>query len=60
MVDGQQRLTTIIILLNEIRRSMENLDSGDLPEIASSIVDTYLFKSGPGGKPVLSVDLDHL
>ena len=60
VVDGQQRLTTIIILLNEIRRSMESLNCGDLPEIASSIVDTYLFESGPGGMPVLKLNLDRL
>ena len=39
---------------------MESLNCGDLPEIASSIVDTYLFESGPGGKPVLKLNLDRL
>lgn len=60
VVDGQQRLTTIVILLNEIRRSMEGLKSGDLPEIARSITDTYLFEPGPGGKPVLKLNLDRM
>lgn len=60
VVDGQQRMTTIIILLNEIRRAMEILDSGDLPEIARSIIDTYLFEPGPGGMPVLKMNLDRI
>jgi len=58
IVDGQQRMTTLVILLNEIRRAMEELNNGDLPEIAKSIADTYLYESGPGGIPVLKLNLD--
>jgi hypothetical protein len=60
VVDGQQRMTTIVILLNEIRRAMEIVNSGDLPEIARSIINTYLFEPGPGGMPVLKMNLDRI
>lgn len=60
VVDGQQRMTTIVILLNEIRHAMEALNCGDLPGIAHSIVETYLYEPGPGGMPVLKMNLDRL
>jgi hypothetical protein len=60
IVDGQQRMTTIVILLNEIRRAMDELGCGDLPQIVHSIQETYLCESGPGGIPVLKLNLDRL
>jgi len=58
IVDGQQRMTTLVILLDEIRRAMEEINDGDLPDIAESIADTYLYESGSGGVPVLKLILD--
>ena len=59
IVDGQQRLTTIVILLNEIQREMMHVDgSDDLHEIAASIVDTYLYEPAAGNILVPKLILD--
>jgi uncharacterized protein with ParB-like and HNH nuclease domain len=59
IVDGQQRLTTIVILLNEIQREMTRLDgNGDLQEIAKSIVDTYLYEPAAGNLLASKLILD--
>jgi hypothetical protein len=59
IVDGQQRLTTIVILLNEIQREMMHVDgSDDLHEIATSIVDTYLYEPAAGNILVPKLILD--
>jgi len=59
IVDGQQRLTTIVILLNEIQREMVRLDGvDDLHEIAVSIVDTYLYEPAAGNLIVPKLILD--
>ncbi len=58
VVDGQQRLTTVVILLNELRREMASLGIEDLTEIADSIADTYLYEPGPGKQIVPKLVLD--
>jgi len=58
IVDGQQRMTTIVILLDEIHREMHMLEITDLDDIAHSIVETYLYEPGPGGMAALKLNLD--
>ena len=58
IVDGQQRLTTLVILLDEIRRSMKEVGSDDLIEIADDIVPIYLYEPGPGNMLVPKLILD--
>lgn len=58
IVDGQQRLTTILILLNEIRREMLSIGTPDLLEIAEGIQQTYLYEPGPGSLMVYKLILD--
>lgn len=47
IVDGQQRLTTVLILLNEISREMLAIGTDDLLAIAKGIQQTYLYEPGP-------------
>lgn len=58
VVDGQQRLTTIVILMNEIRRVMTESGDSDLQEIANVIQNTYLFEPGAGNLQVPKLVLD--
>ena len=58
VVDGQQRLTTVLILLNEIRREMLAIGTPDLVEIAEGIQQSYLYEPGSGGLMVYKLILD--
>lgn len=58
IVDGQQRLTTILILLNEMQHEMRKLGNVELVEIAESIRETYLFEPGTGDLLVYKLILD--
>ena len=58
VVDGQQRLTTIVILMSEIKRAMLAVGTPDLLEIAENIQRSYLFEPGSGSLLVPSLILD--
>jgi uncharacterized protein with ParB-like and HNH nuclease domain len=58
VVDGQQRLTTIVILLNEVKNAMEQYGGDGFGSIPGKISETYLYGPGPGLKPVLRLILD--
>jgi hypothetical protein len=58
VVDGQQRLTTIVILLNEIRLEMLKLNTDDMIEIAKDIREIYLYEPGSGNLLVPKLVLD--
>lgn len=58
VVDGQQRLTTIVILLNEIKNAMELYGKDGFGTIPAKITETFLYGPGPGQKPVLKLILD--
>jgi hypothetical protein len=58
IVDGQQRLTTILILLNAIRNEMLAIGTDDLKEICDGIQQTYLHEPGPGNMLVYKLLLD--
>lgn len=58
VVDGQQRLTTIVILLNEIRLAMLALQTEEMIEIANDIRNRYIYERGSGNvlAPKLMLD----
>lgn len=58
IVDGQQRMTTIVLLLNEVRREMLRIGGEDLERIAEIICETYLYESGKAGLRVPKLVLD--
>jgi hypothetical protein len=58
IVDGQQRMTTVLILLNEIRNEMSTIGTEDLQEICDGIQQTYLHEPGPGNLLVYKLILD--
>lgn len=58
IVDGQQRMTTIVLLLNEVRRTMLEIGGEDLEKIAEAICETYLYESGRAGLRVPKLILD--
>jgi hypothetical protein len=55
VVDGQQRLTTIVLLLDAVRRELESLGKKDL---AAGLVDRYLYVAGPNGEPIPKLTLN--
>lgn len=58
VVDGQQRLTTMVILMNEIRRAMLEVDTEDMKEIAQNIQDNFLWEPGAGNLQVPKLVMD--
>ena len=56
IVDGQQRLTTIVLLLDAIRRELRSFD--DLKSIANGIETAYLRTWRHGGAPVFKLTLN--
>ncbi|MFC1716447.1 DUF262 domain-containing protein [Candidatus Poribacteria bacterium] len=57
VVDGQQRITTLIILLNEIMKGLDGVDSDESREIAANILKRYLKYKGPQGS-IYKLELD--
>ncbi len=58
VVDGQQRLTTMVILMNEIRRAMIDINTEDMKEIAESILKNFLWEPGAGNLQVPKLVMD--
>jgi hypothetical protein len=58
VVDGQQRLTTMVILMNEIRRAMLELNTDDMREIAENIQENFLWEPGAGNLQVPKLVMD--
>lgn len=58
VVDGQQRLTTMVILMNEIRRAMLELNTDDMREIAENIQENFLWEPGAGNLKVPKLVMD--
>ncbi|MCH7945303.1 MAG: DUF262 domain-containing protein, partial [Armatimonadetes bacterium] len=61
IVDGQQRLTTIVLLLDGIRRSLA--DSENIFELSRGIKKNFIAAQGSNGQPLfklsLNQDTDH-
>jgi len=55
VVDGQQRLTTVVLMLNSIRREVEGMA---LDTLARGISKTYISTSGLSGQPMLKLALN--
>lgn len=58
VVDGQQRFTSLIILLNTIVKEMEDLKTENAPEIADIIKKTYIKEKGIDGPSIYKLELD--
>ena len=56
VVDGQQRLTTIVLLLNEISRALS--DSGSAGELAQGIKKDYVEVKSRDGQPLYKLSLN--
>lgn len=55
VVDGQQRMTTIVLLLNAIRRELAELGHDELPE---GIKRSYVATPGLDGRPMFKLTLN--
>ena len=56
IVDGQQRLTTVVLLLNELSRALE--DYPDCADLAQGIRNNYIETKGKGGATVYKLSLN--
>ena len=56
VVDGQQRLTTVVILLNEIARALRSLDEHDT--LAQGITKNFIRATGMHGLPLYKLNLN--
>lgn len=63
VVDGQQRLTTIVLLLDAVRREMASLADATAQTLADGIRRSYVAATDVGGQPLyklkLNTDCDH-
>jgi uncharacterized protein with ParB-like and HNH nuclease domain len=57
IVDGQQRLTSLIIFLNEIRKELDSINSNEAKKTAKTILETYIKKEGTQGA-IYKLELD--
>lgn len=57
IVDGQQRITSIIILLNEIARELQAINTSESLEIEKTLRDKYLQRKGQQ-KTIYKLELD--
>ncbi len=58
IVDGQQRFTTILILLNVITKELKKIDNEDCKAFANGITSIYLKDRGPTGMNIYKLELD--
>ena len=56
VVDGQQRLTTVVILLNEIAKALRSLDEHDT--LAQGITKNFVRATGMHGLPLYKLNLN--
>lgn len=63
VVDGQQRLTTIVLLLDAVRRELASVDDDIARTLADGIRRSYIAAKDVGGQPLykitLNSDCDH-
>jgi hypothetical protein len=63
IVDGQQRLTTIVLLLDAIRRELASMTNEPFPTLAAGIKRGYVAATAISGQPLyklsLNDDCDH-
>jgi Protein of unknown function DUF262/Protein of unknown function (DUF1524) len=63
VVDGQQRLTTILLLLDSIRRTLSSLDTETASTLGEGIKRSYIAAAEMNGQPLykltLNSDCDH-
>ncbi|MCE7698567.1 MAG: DUF262 domain-containing protein [Methanobacterium paludis] len=58
LVDGQQRFTTIIILLNCIAKELRKINTEESKEIAEGITSIYIKEKGMNGSTIYKLELD--
>ena len=58
VVDGQQRFTSLIILLNTLAKEMRSLNLETAPEIADIIQKTYIKEKSIDGPSIYKLELD--
>ena len=58
IVDGQQRFTTILILLDTIAKELKRLDIEESSAIADGITSIYIKDIGPSGSNIYKLELD--
>lgn len=58
VVDGQQRFTSLIILLKVIAEEMRNLNHENAPEIAENILNSYIKEKSIDGPAIYKLELD--
>lgn len=58
LVDGQQRFTTIIILLDNIAKELRKINTEESKEIAEGITSIYIKEKGLGGSTIYKLELD--
>jgi len=56
IIDGQQRLTTLVLLLNAIRDEMQSMDA--LAKLASGLQKKYIAVKGRDGQPIPKLTLN--
>lgn len=58
IVDGQQRFTTILILLDTISKELKKLDIEESSAFADGITSIYIKDIGPNGRNIYKLELD--
>lgn len=58
IVDGQQRFTTILILLDTIVKELKKLNQNESSAVAAGITSIYLKDIGPAGENIYKLELD--
>lgn len=58
IVDGQQRFTSLVILLNCISKGLSTINNADAKEIAKNITKNYIKEKGRQGNTIYKLELD--
>ncbi|MDE2940826.1 MAG: DUF262 domain-containing HNH endonuclease family protein [Chloroflexota bacterium] len=58
VVDGQQRLTTIVLLLDEIQKALRDPDAAVVPPLALGISRNYIAATDPNGQLIRKLTLN--